>query len=420
MKILDLLRFSWRAMTDRRLRTTLTILGIIIGPATIVALLGATQGFSNSVTEAFAKTGTNSIFIQPIGRNYLTSNDVATLQKLQGVSAVVPYYLLAGTITQGGQTITVQVMAGDFSELYKVLPGLTLAEGNEPASSDLAGADVGWLIANPNVAGATNISLNQIVTVSFSGFNGLGVSGASGEKSFIVRGIFAPYGQGFLINPDEGIFIPLAEGQAILHSYKYSGIIVVASNTSVVNQVVTEITNQYGQSVRVTAVTQILNTIQSITNGIGTILASVGGISVIVAFIGIMTTMFTTVVERQREIGTLKALGYTSRNILSIFIVEAAMTGFIGGVIGAGAGVVLSYLVVSLFSGFGSTARPPQNSSNGAGFSSSFSSLHIVPAISPELIILAILLATSVGALAGFIPAWKASRLTPIEALRYE
>jgi len=123
-----------------------------------------------------------------------------------------------------------------------------------------------------------NITVNQILTVTFSDFSGLGATGSTGTKSFVVRGIFSPYGQGFLINPDEAIFLPLAEGQSILHSADFSGIIVVASSTSVVNQVVNEISSQYGNAVRVTAVTQILNTIQSITNGIGTILASVGGI----------------------------------------------------------------------------------------------------------------------------------------------
>ncbi|MEM3684409.1 MAG: ABC transporter permease [Conexivisphaerales archaeon] len=411
-------------MTDRKLRTTLTIIGIIIGPATIVALLGATQGFSNAVASEFSKTGSTSIFVTPQGRgSFLTYSDVPIIQKMNGVKAVVPYYLLTGTVTQGGQETSVQILAGDFSQLSLVLPGLNIADGNLVGSSDLAGADIGWYIAHPQIAGAANITTNQVITVSFSGFSGFGASGASGQKSFIVRGIFAQYGQGFLINPDEAVFIPLSEGESILHTNHYSGIIVIAQSPSTVNQVISEIDSQYGQSVRVTAVTQILNTIQSITNGIGTILASIGSISVIVAFIGIMTTMFTTVVERQKEIGTLKALGFTSRNILSIFVVEAAITGFLGGVIGATAGVGLSYIIIALFSGAGfsggtNQARTFGNGGGQGAFASSFSNLHIVPAVSPELLLAAVALATAVGALAGLLPAWRASRLTPVEALR--
>jgi len=428
MRISDLAKFAWRAMMDRKLRTTLTIIGIVIGPATIVALLGATQGFSNSVTAEFTKTGTTSIFILPNGRgSSLTYSNVPVLQKLAGVKAVVPYYLIPGTIEQGGQSMAVQILAGNFQDLSMVLPGLQLAQGSTPSGTDLAGADIGWDVAYPSTAGAGNITVNQILTVTFSDFSGLGATGTTGTKSFVVRGIFSPYGQGFLINPDEAIFLPLAEGQSILHSDDFSGIIVVASSTSVVDQVVNEVSSQYGNAVRVTAVTQIVNTIQSITNGIGTILASVGGISVVVAFIGIMTTMFTTVVERQKEIGTLKAVGYTSKNILSIFLVEAGITGFIGGSIGAGAGVLLSYVIVAFFSGFGGgsggagRAAPPggaAGSGGAGGFGSSFSTLHIVPAISPELVLFAVALATAVGAVAGFLPAWRASRLTPVEALR--
>ncbi len=422
LRFTDLVYFAWNAMTDRKLRTSLTIIGIIIGPATIVALLGATQGFSNAVAGEFQKTGSTSIFVQPLGRgNYLSYSDIPTLQKMNGVKAVVPYYLLTGTVTQGNQQVDVQILAGDFSQLSLVLPGLSLAVGNLPGSSDLAGAVVGWSIANPQIAGASNLTTNQIVTVSFSGISAFGASGASGQKSFIIRGIFSQYGQGFLINPDLAVFIPLSEGQQILHTNHYSGIIVVADSPSSVNQVVSEINQQYGQSVRITAVTQILNTIQSITNGIGTILASVGSISVIVAFIGIMTTMFTTVVERQKEIGTLKALGFTSRNILSIFVLEAAITGFIGGIIGASAGIGLSYVIIALFSGIGGNSNQARTLGNGGqagGFSNAFSTLHIIPSISPELFISAILLATAVGALAGLLPAWRASRLTPVEALR--
>ncbi|MDV3277147.1 MAG: ABC transporter permease [Nitrososphaerales archaeon] len=442
MRIQDLVGFAWKAMSDRKLRAALTILGIVIGPATIVALVGATAGFSNAVTAQFAKTGTTSIFLSPAERGItLTSTDIPTLQAMAGVQAVVPFYLLTGTVTQGSQTTSVQVMAGDFSQLALVLPGLSLQNGTVPSANDLGGAIVGNRIAFPNVAGVPNIGLNQIVTVSFSAFGGFGATGASGDRSFVARGIYGPFGQGFLINPDDGIFVPLTAGQTILHTNRYSGIVVVATSTDTVNQVMTEITNQYGQQLRVTAVTSILSTIQTITGGIETILGAVAGISVLVAFIGIMTTMFTTVVERTKEIGILKALGYSSGNILSIFLVEASVTGFAGGVIGAVAGTGLSFLVVSFFSsGFSSSGGGGGGggfgggSAGGGGFgggfgggtavrsaaSSTASTLSITPAISPELILLAVGLASLVGMLAGLLPAWRASRLTPVEALRQE
>lgn len=438
MRFQDLVKFAWRAMSDRKLRTALTILGLVIGPATIVALVGATAGFSNSVTAQFAKTGTTSIFISPAERGVsLTSADIPTLTAMPDVQAVVPFYLLQGTVTQGSQSTPVQIMAGDFTQLQLVFPGLTLAEGADPTTNDLGGAAIGNTLAFPNVAGVPDLGLNQIVSVTLSSFGGFGGTGSTGTKSFIIRGIYNAFGQGFLVNPDSGIFIPLAAGQSILHANKYSGIVVVATSASTVNQVITEITNQYGQQLRVIAVTSILSTITSITGGIETILGAIAGISVLVAFIGIMTTMFTTVIERTKEIGILKAVGYNSRNVLSIFLVEALITGFTGGVIGAAAGAGLSYIVVSFFSGFslGGGSSSGTRAGGGGGFfvaggaaasrsaaasTSPVSTLSITPAISPELILLAVGLATVVGMLAGFLPAWRASRLPPVEALRTE
>ena len=187
------------------------------------------------------------------------------------------------------------------------MPGLTLANGTEPSSSDLAGADVGTTIATPSIAGASNLLVNQIVTVSLSSLGGPlgGSSAAPGEKSFVIRGIFNKFGQGFFLNPDTSIFVPLSDGQFLLHTYHYSGIVVVASSASTVNEVTSELTTQYGQTVRVISVSSIVSTISSITGLLSTILVAIAGISVVVAFIGIMTTMFTTVIERTKEIGVL-------------------------------------------------------------------------------------------------------------------
>ena len=428
-------------MTDRKLRAALTIIGIVIGPATIVALLSVTGGFGNAVTGALASTGSTSIFVSPgSASSYLTYLDVPVIQKMPGVSVVIPFWLLSGTVKQGTQTTSVQVLAGDFTKLDAFLPGLSLSTGREPSSSDLAGADIGSSIGYPGIAGAANVSVNQIVTVSLPQGGGFSAGGASSEKSFVVRGIFNKFGAGLFVNPDSAIFVPLTEGQALLHTDHYSGIVVVASSASTVNEVLTELSNQFGQSIRALSVSSLVSVISSITGALGLILSGIAGISVVVAFIGIMTTMFTTVVERTKEIGVLKALGYKSRNILSLFLAESAITGLIGGVIGASLGAGLSFAITDVFQAL--TARSATSSSSsstrlglggggGGGFggggafggsgssgsSSGLSALHIVPALSPELVIGAIALATAVGAFAGLLPAWRASRLLPVEAL---
>jgi putative ABC transport system permease protein len=252
-----------------------------------------------------------------------------------------------------------------------------------------------------------------------------------------VRGIYKSFGQGLNINPDDSVFVQLSAGEQITHSETYTGLIVIASSPKTVTTVESELTTAFGQDVRVTAVTSLLSTIESAEAGASTLLEAVAATSVVVAFIGIVTTMFTTVMERTTEIGLLKALGESSRGILFSFIAEASITGFLGGVIGAGVGVVLSFFVISALSG---TLRLPGVGGFGGGpaaaasavarggtasfgrasvaASSSASTLKITPAISPEIIILAVLIATVIGTLGGLMPAWRASRLTPVEALR--
>ena len=140
------------------------------------------------------------------------------------------------------------------------------------------------------------------------------------------------------------MFVPLAGGEALLHSYDYTGVMVVAQSAALVTQVTTELTALYGSNVRITSVSSILSTINSVTQSTGTLLEAVGSISVLVAFIAVMTTEFTSVIERTKEIGILKALGATSRTIMFNFISEALATGFLGGIIGAAVGSGLSFL----------------------------------------------------------------------------
>ena len=446
MRVKDQLILAFKAMTDRKLRTTLTIIGIVIGPATIVSLVAATQGYSNATTTQFDKLGATTLFVTPVGRGFtFTSSNVPQISNLSGVAEILPYQLLSGRITQGGETVSVQIIAADLSQLDAVFPSLSIMNGSLPDSSSLNGAIIGHSIAFPNLSGAVNLTVNQVLTVSSvgggggsafgpQGFGTSSASSSSSTKSFIIDGIYNSFGQGFFVNPDTAVFIPLSLGQLLEHSDSYSGVMVAAASVSTVNEVSSELTSLFGQDVRVTTVSSILSSIESVSQSTGTLLASIGSISVLVAFIAIMTTEFTSVLERTKEIGILKALGATSRTIMFNFISESLVTGLLGGVIGAGIGAGLSFFIIgflggnstlsSLARGLGSGAtRFAGNArAGGGGFaptvSNSTTAISITPALTPELILLAIGLATAVGALAGLLPAWRASRLTPVEALR--
>ncbi|MDG6910618.1 MAG: ABC transporter permease [Nitrososphaerota archaeon] len=431
MKPADTVRFAFRALTDRKLRAVLTIIAITIGPATIVSLVAATQGYSNATTSQFSSLGATSVFVTPVGRSFtLTDSVLAEIQGLAGVSAVVPYQQMSGTVTQGGESVSYQILATNLTALKEFFPTLSLGSGSLPSPSDLTGAAVGYSVANPGISGAENLTVNDVVGVSGirsgsfiggggAGFAGFARSGSSSQSSggsawtFVVTGVFGSYGQGLVINPDTTIFIPLQEGEQIIHSAAYTGAVVVASSPSDVQQVDSELSTAFGQEIRATSVTSLVSTIQSVSSGATSLLEIVAGTSVIVAFIGILTTMLTTVLERTNEIGVMKALGSTSRGILAVFLTEAVITGFLGGVLGAVSGSVLSYFVIGALNGNGLAGLARIGVASRAGSTA----LAISPAISPALILLALGIATAVGTLGGLIPAWRASRLTPVEAL---
>lgn len=439
MRIKDQLKLAFRAMTDRKLRTTLTIIGIVIGPATIVSLVAATQGYSAASAAQFDKLGATTMFVSPVGRSFsFTSSNVPQISNLLGVAAVVPYQELSGTITQGGQTVSVNIIGANLSALNEVFPSLSILNGSVPASDSLNEALIGYSIAYPNLSGATNSSVNQVLSVSnvrsgggagaiFFGPQGASFFGSSSSssssttKSFLINGILSSFGQGLFIDPDTAVFIPISSSQTIEHSDTYNGVIVIASSVNEVSTVSSELTSLFGNNVRVTTVSSILSTVESVTSSTGTLLASIGSISVLVAFIAIMTTEFTSVMERTKEIGILKALGASARTILINFISESLVVGLLGGLIGAAIGSALSFFIIGFLSGnsIPGLGRGISGGARSAAVSpSSTTTLHIIPVITPELILLAVGLATLVGGLAGLLPAWRASRLTPVEALR--
>src|SRR5271169_3067176 len=379
MRPIGLVKYAMRALTERKLRAVLTILGIVIGPATIVSLVSATQGYSNASTAQFSSLGATTLFVAPVGRSAtLTAADVSLIRNFTGVSAALGYQQANGEVTDGSYTISASVVAIDFSQLSSAFPTLTLGQGAVPAASDTVGAAIGYSIAYPSLQGASNFSVNQVLTVSglgrFSSFTfngnqiGFGQAAAAGassssSKSFVIRGVYDQFGQGFGVTPDTTIFIPLAAGEQVLRSSTLTGILVVASSPSAVTQVTNEITAQYSTNIRITSVSSLLSSIQSVTSGTSTLLEAVAGTSVLVAFIGIMTTMLTSVLERTKEIGVLKALGSSSRGIMMIFLTEAVVTGLLGGVIGVAAGYGLSFLVIGALSG---TLRVPSFGGGGA------------------------------------------------------
>jgi putative ABC transport system permease protein len=428
------LRYALEALTERKVHAVLVIAGIVIGPAAIVSLFGATQGYSNASGQQFSTLGASTLFVNPspfLTGATLTASDAAAIQKLQGVVAVAPYQQLNGVLNYtwargGSSAMSVSIIAIDFSGLEKAFPDLSLVQGRYPSSSDVSSAAVGYSIANQGEGNPNNLTLNSVVTITgltngkvqLSKPGAGDVTSGSTTRSFTVTGIFGLYGRGAGISPDRTVFIPLASGEAIFNSSAYTGIMVVTSGLDSVASVESAIQKSYGQLIDVTSVNSLVSTIKSISAGTETLLEVIATTSVLVAIVAISTTMLTSVRARTREIGLLKALGSTNAGILSIFLSETIVVGLLGGVVGAAVGYALSFVVIGALSG---TLRWPgfaAQSNVGIATAPGTSTLSITPAISPELVFLAVLLAVAIGVLGGLFPAWKASRMNPADALR--
>jgi putative ABC transport system permease protein len=250
-------------------------------------------------------------------------------------------------------------------------------------------------VANPPGETTPFISLGQSVRAKYSFVDDITGESQEESKNFVVTGIMESTG-----NPtiDDSVVINTAAGDAFLQkSGKFDSLFVAAQSSEFVDVVEEEIRSLYGNDIGITTVKAILKTVQEFTGGINAFLLSIAVISLIVGAVGIITTLYTAVIERIREIGTLKALGAQKSNILALFLVEALIIGIMGATLGLLAGIGGGYLLTRAGPGEG----PPLD-----------------PVYLPTDMMNVWMISVGLSIIAGLLPAWKASRVTPIEALR--
>ena len=420
MLIVDMFKLAYKALVDRKIRSVLTILGITVGSAIILALIASSSGLNAGITANIQKTGANILTIRNAGGFFsagstntyqLSQTDITYLKSLPSVVGVYPYYSYGASVVSGGSTLSASVIGIDLSALPILYNGLTVAEGTIPLTGDTTSAAVGWSIANP-ISG-TPIGLHQMVEMTVTG-----IKGAKGGVSYAVlaSAILTQYGTALFSNIDDTIFISFQAATYLSKSPYFSGIYVVVDNTNDVATVQNTITTYYGSNVRVISPGQILSSIQSITGQLTVFLGSIGAVSLFVATVGIVNTMYVSVMERTREIGILKAIGYRPKQIMGMFLSEAALTGVIGGVTGLILGYALSFLMGGELAG--STLGGRMFGGGGGGGAAAGGG--VVPVFSTGLIVFALVFPVILATAAGLYPAWRASRMNAVAALKYE
>jgi putative ABC transport system permease protein len=426
MNIKEIFLLSFDALKERKVRSILTILMVVVGSSLMVALNGLGAGFGKFIDESFSMLAPNILFVSsaqqdesastpfggggppPVPKITLNSAVETRIRSLPFVSDVISSYQGQVLLESSGKTLSTSVFSIDPAKLYTIAPTLEFEEGSAMRSNDPSAIYIADEIAYPPGENAPFATIGQTLraTYSFVDENG---NQQEESRSFVVRGIMKPTG-----NPtiDNAVVFNEDAGDALMHkSGKYDGFLVAAESGEFVKNVEEEIRKLYGNDIGVTSPEAILKTIREFTGGFTVFILGIALVALLVGAVGIITTLYTSVMERTKEIGTMKAIGAQNSNVLSLFMVEALMIGIIGATFGLLLGIAGGYM---LMAGIGSAGGPD------GGDDASNAPTNISPVFLPADMATVWGISVGLSLIAGIYPAWKASRLSPIVALRRE
>ena len=435
MKIPDVFSYSFSAIKLRKLRAALTTLGVVIGIAAIVALLSITQGLQTTITsqlerglaadtliivpgssalggaagggEVFGgggRIGGGSSSSAPLYVNYtdqinaLSPDIVTSLAVIQKSG-----YIQNGSGVIRQVTTIVGVNFSQYTSAYSTT--FVAASGSVPVNPSDNEIVVGARVSDPRLNGTMFVHADDNVSIIWT--NNTIVPFVNETYAAHVSAVLDRIGGFGLGGPsDTGVYVPLSQAEKFFGTDQADEIIVKlkSSDAAVVNSTSKAITDYFGNQVSVISATAVQSLLSTIFSTISLFLGGIAAISLLVAGIGIMNIMIVSLIERTREIGILKALGMKSRTVLYIFLTESVIIGLIGAVIGIVSGWVLAN-VVSLFLGRGGIIG---------------SALTITPILTPEVLLGALAFGVGISVIFALYPAWRASKLKPVEALRYE
>lgn len=407
MKISDILEETYTALVSNKARTSLTILGIVIGIASVIAMVSIGTGAQGTIESSIQSIGSNLITISPgsqggpgsqvntgrgSARTLTQADGQAIMDKVPNVKAVSPELSGRYQITAKGTNTNTSV-AGVLDS-YPSVRNLVIEEGDFLTSQHVRNYSKVAVLGpttRDDLFGEGASALGKVIRINNIQFTVIGITKAKGGSGFS--------------NQDDMIFIPLGSAQRFLAGDTYvSSVSVQAIDSESMTQIQQDVTALLLDRHKISDPeladfsifnqADILATASSITDTFTILLGSVAGISLVVGGIGIMNMMLTTVTERTREIGLRKAIGAKAKDINLQFLAEAVMLTFVGGVIGVALGWAISFAVTY------------------------FDILQTEVTI--QSILLAFGISTAIGIIFGYYPAQRAAKLNPIEALRYE
>ena len=402
MSAAELIRLALSRLSTSRLRAVLTMLGVIIGVGSIVALVAVAEGATSGITNRIQGLGTNLLSVSPGASRTgftrlaagsattLTIDDAAAMTTVAGVAAVEPEVSTQKLVIAGLQNTTTSIIGT--TPAYLEVRTYTMWQGS--------------FLNQASVDGSLRVAVLGSTTADTLGLDAtsIGSTIAIGGIPFQLVGIMQPKGSTGITSQDDEVLIPITTaGHYFVSGNKVRTIGVSVASSSQIDSTQAELTvllqgrhgtNGTNDDFTITSQAQLLSTFSSITGLLTVLLGGIASISLIVGGIGIMNIMLVSVRERTREIGIRKAIGARSSDILFQFLVEALVLSLLGGLIGILVGVLVSALIGQI-----------------AGWGFIFNPVTVVVAVGFSLV---------VGVVFGVWPARQAARLDPIASLRYE